>query len=152
MAPTAVLTSNLFMSWWPKSQSQFQNNVSCPFVIRQSGELFGGFSVVVQGHDATWVPATLHIQHRERRGSTNIFHTHMVGQNLGVCLVKRQLQVMCIVVCIVDTRRVKLRRQWPNSFEIKDTRTSSCFINENENASAVGIPSSLSLLQCDGWW
>lgn len=42
MAPTAALTTNLFVPWWQSSQSQFRNNLSCPFVIRQPGELFGG--------------------------------------------------------------------------------------------------------------
>lgn len=46
----------------------------------------------------------------ELRGSTNIFHTHMVGQNLGVCH---------LCGSIVDTRHVKLRRRWLNSFEIR---------------------------------
>lgn len=133
MAPTAVLTGNLFMPWWQSSQSQFRNNLSCPFVIGQPGELFWGFGILFKD---TMPPEFQPL-------CMLCFHTHMEGQNLCVCH---------LCGSIVDKRNVKLQWRWLNPFEIKETRTSSSLINENEKAFAAGTPSSLLLFQCDGWW
>lgn len=140
MPPAAVLTGNLFMPWWQNSQSQIRKIRSCPICNHsQPGELFRN---LVRGHAAAWVPAALHVQHKELRGSINIiFHTHMVEQNQGVCLAKSLLTGYMVAFLKQGTWSYD-DDDW-NLFEIKDIRMSSSLINENENLSAAGTASSL---------